>query len=254
MEMTPASARRLLSVCVAGTFLVVGASAVAYALIDRTVHGSWFDYFYVGTEMNLPTWWNVLLLAGVGLAAAFAAAVLPTERAGWCAIAAAAAFLSLDEGSRLHETTGHLVQGLGLPTFSWVLVGAIVAPIGLIVLAVLTRHLPRGTRLALTACVAAYVFAALGLEAIGGYLQHQDNWGGFLTLTHVEEMLEMLACAFAIYVIVRRVVPLRIEKLAEPVGTRLAPADESAGPEVWRRAGHQHAPTDDRRKVESRPR
>lgn len=253
MDMTPASARRLLSVCVAGTFLVVGASALAYALIDRSVHGAWFDYFYVGTEMNLPTWWNVLLLAGVGLAAAFAAAVVPKERVGWWAIAAAAAFLSLDEGSRLHETTGHLVQGFGIPTFSWVLVGAVVAPIGLIVLAVLTRHLLRGTRLALTACVAAYVVAALGLEAVGGYLQQQDNWGGFLTLTHVEETLEMLACAFAIYAIVLRVVPIRIEKLAEPLGAPDTPAGGSA-PEIRRDGGHQHVSIDDRRRVESRAR
>lgn len=249
--MTPASARRLLTVCVAGTFLVVGASAAAYAVIDRTVHGAWFDYFYVGTEMNLPTWWNMLLLAGVGLMAVIAAAVVPTERVGWWAIAAAAAFLSLDEGSRLHETTGHLVQGLGIPTFSWVVIGAIVAPIGLIALAVLTRRLPRSTRLALTACVAAYVFAALGLEAIGGYLQHQGNWGGFLTLTHLEEMLEMLACAIAIYVIARRIVPLRIEKLTEPA--RGVPTDEP-GPEVRRRGDHRRVFVDNGLDVESRAR
>lgn len=110
------------------TLLLGGLSALAYAVIDRERHPMAWDYVYVGAEMNLPTWWNILLLAGVGLAGACLAA----ERVGWFTVAAAAAFLSLDEGSRLHEVSGNLVGlvGLSVPTFAWVVVGASPLPSG----------------------------------------------------------------------------------------------------------------------------
>lgn len=63
------------------TLLLGGLSALAYAVIDRERHPMAWDYVYVGAEMNLPTWWNILLLAGVGLVAAVPGPVL--RPSGW---------------------------------------------------------------------------------------------------------------------------------------------------------------------------
>lgn len=224
MDLHPRCARRLLGVCVAVTLAVVAASAAVYALVDRSTHGRLFDYFYVGTEMNLPTWWNVMLLAGAALAAAGAAALYARERVGWAAVAAATAFLSLDEGSRLHENAGLLVRGLGVPTFGWVVVGAVIAPLGLLVLALLTRRLPRTTRRTLGLLAGLYVAAALGLETLGGYLLGQGHSGAFFALAHVEEALEMVAAAGAMCTILDRILPVRLE--AAPVA---APGYRGAG-------------------------
>lgn len=199
------------------TLLLGGLSALAYAVIDRERHPMAWDYVYVGAEMNLPTWWNILLLAGVGLVAAVAGACLAAERVGWFTVAAAAAFLSLDEGSRPHEVSGNLVGlvGLSVPTFAWVVVGAVAAPVGLVVLTLATRPLPGATRRRLALAAAVYIGAALGLEAISGIVFDLDLWGLFLALTHVEEMLEMLACVLAIHTILMRLTPLRVVALAD---------------------------------------
>lgn len=199
----------------AGTFLVVAASMVAYVIIDRELYPGWWDYFHINTEMNLPTWWNVVLLAGVGASAAVAAVLVPRERLGWCAVAATGFVLSLDEGSRLHENAGRFVSHIDVPTFGWVLVGAVVAPLGVIALAILTRRLPRRTRWLLLLGVSVYIGAALGLEALSGWFLNQDRWDIFLILSHIEEALEMLACAFVIRVIWHRLLPLDIRATPE---------------------------------------
>ncbi|WP_284305139.1 hypothetical protein [Mobilicoccus caccae] len=213
MEIPGAAARRFLWTSVAITGVLGVLSALAYLVLDRDTHGGLFDYFYVGTEMNLPTWWNVMLLAAIAVTATLAAAVFAAERLGWAAIAATACFLSLDEGSRLHENAGlaPAYLGLSVPTFAWVAVGAVVAPVGVLVLAFATRRLPRRTRRALAACVTVYIAAALGLEAVSGYVIEQGGWGTYLALTHIEEMLEMTACAFAVHAILARLLPLRVE-------------------------------------------
>ena len=241
MDITSATVRKGAVVLTVVTFVVAGASAAAYFVVDRETNRLLFNYFYVGEEMNLPTWWNVVLLFAVALAALVAAACVRRERASWLLVAATAAFLSLDEGSRLHERLGALTGGVEVATFRWVVAAAVLAPVGLVALWLLTRALPARTRRLLGMSVAVYVFAALGLEALGGHMFYRDEWGAFLALTHVEELLEMLACVGATAAILQRLVPLRIDttpSVEVPEGRQVPPSASRPG---RARVAHQAA-------------
>ncbi len=212
MDIATSSVRQFAWLCAALTVLIVGLSALAYVVVDRQTYPALFDYFYVGTEMNLPTWWNVVLLLGLAASAWLAAGQRPAERVGWISVAVTAIALSLDEGSRLHENLGNVVRGASIATFSWVIPGAVLAVIGAGALTILTRGLPRTTRRALGAAAAVYIVAALGLETVAGFLHGDGQWGAYLVLTHLEELMEMLSAVFAASVVLARLTPLSIER------------------------------------------
>lgn len=210
MDIGSSAVRQFAWFCASLTVIIVGLSALAYVVVDRQAHPELFDYFYVGTEMNLPTWWNVVLLLGLAASAWLAAGQRPGERVGWISVAVTAVALSLDEGSRLHENLGHIVSGASIATFSWVIPGAVLAIIGVGALTVLTRGLPTRTRRALGAAAAVYLLAALGLETVAGFLHSDGQWGAYLVLTHLEELLEMLCAAAACAIVLARLTPLSI--------------------------------------------
>jgi MFS family permease len=164
----------------------------------------WLD---IGGESNLPTWWNATLLVLVALAALVAAcfADRSSERRAWWIVGLAAAYLSVDEATQLHERLAALGErsGLDLPTYAWLVPGVIVAAIGATVLVVAGRALPPTTGARLGLALALFAFASLGLEALGGWLRDRTDDSPWFTLAIiVEEGVEMLACILAVGAII----------------------------------------------------
>jgi hypothetical protein len=135
---------------------------------DHPVPG-WKEFFDIGGEANLPTWWNSTLLALVAVAA-MAVSMLWSDvqvatRRAWWVVAAAATYLSM--------------------------------------LIAVGRHLPRTTAASLAVALGAYGAGERGLEAVNGWIRRRSDDSPWYTLgTIVEESLEMGACILAVTAIV----------------------------------------------------
>ena len=189
----------------AGTLAILLAYAVTIAVDSAVGAPSLRDYFNPGTENNLPTWWNGLLLALVGVAAFVAAVVEPQgaqkQRRAWLWIAAISAYLSLDEVTSLHE---RLESGVDVGTRAWVVPGAALAVCGSAWLIYVCRALPRPTTNRLMIALVVYGTGALGVEAAGGWIagtRYDTEWFSVARIAF-EETLEMGACVWAVAVVI----------------------------------------------------
>jgi hypothetical protein len=125
--------------------------------------------FDVGGEGNVAAWWNATLLLGVAALALLVMALTGPKgsRRSWLAVAVAVALLALDETISLHERLGQPVgawaqaHAVTLPTYAWVLPGALVAAIGLVLFVLWARSLPPGLRYGLLGALALYLTGAL---------------------------------------------------------------------------------------------
>ncbi|WP_144793610.1 hypothetical protein [Kocuria palustris] len=163
----------------------------------------WFD---VGSEGNLPTWWNTaLLIAAAVLGAGVAVLHRSTGASGWpawSALAALAALLSLDEAAGLHERLRFLADAIAPRhgfTYAWLAVGI---PLGIAVLAaaiLLGRRIGPTSRRLFVLGLAVLLAGAVGLEtandllvsARGGELPAGGS-PAFHVVYHLEELLELL--------------------------------------------------------------
>lgn len=194
------------------TFLVAGTVAVVVlgVTIDlvhyhlRPIEGL-RTTFRLNGEANVASWWNsMLLLTGAGLAAV--SGVTSSARAqklGWFAVSAAMTGLSLDEAVQLHERLTLLAPYLPeTGTYQWVAPGALLALVGLGILVVALRALPRQVRRGLAAAVVVYLSGAVGVESVNGWINSTRGIGDLYRLsTAVEESLEMGGCLIAISVL-----------------------------------------------------
>lgn len=180
-----------------GTVLVVLAD-VAVKSVDR-LHGlqPWFD---VGLENNVPTGWTVLLL----LVLATRLWRLRGQSRAWPFAALAAAALAVDEWVGWHEhlrVPGEALRqaGLSLPTYAWVLPGAVVAALCLAAATPWLRSLPVAVRRRVLLAVAVFCSGALVGDAVSGWAV---RLGGSVELwraiTTVEEALEMAGVLLAV--------------------------------------------------------
>ncbi|MFB4315080.1 hypothetical protein [Actinomadura sp. 21ATH] len=169
--------------------------------------------FNVGAEGNLATWWNGALLLSVAgtalLAAGLSGRGARPGRAAWLALAAAAAWLSVDETAQVHERLAgpgrEWAAGLGiaLPTYAWVLPGALGAAAGVAGAVLWARRLPGDLRYGMLGALAAYLAGALVVEAFNGWARRQGADAVYAVGTSVEEGLEMGACLLALAVLAR---------------------------------------------------
>ncbi|MBE1531848.1 hypothetical protein [Actinomadura algeriensis] len=183
--------------------------------------------FNIGSESNLATWWNSALLLAVAATALLAALLTgPSARPGrasWLALAAVATWLSIDETVQVHERLAGIgegwADGLGtsLPTFAWVLPGAVMALAGVLAAVLWARGLPRDQRLGLLGALAVYITGALVVEAINGWVNRQGLKEVYALGTTLEEGMEMGACLLALAVLARFVIFTR-----DPASGRLA--------------------------------
>ena len=205
--------RRWLVVVVVAVMTVFG---IVYTIHKATAHvpASILQYLHINTELAFAAWFNAALLLTVALLAAtlaYGAHDRPTVRA-WTVVALATAYLSLDEATALHETAGRLVAkvpALDIGTFHWVVPGAALAVVGVVVLLWVTKSLEVTVRRRLGIALTGYLVGALGVEIITGLLirAYADVWVVVNVaqpgLQMLEESLEMLACIYAIWALLR---------------------------------------------------
>ena len=131
---TRRAGRLLLGVTAAVMLLFLGVFSLHYVTpLDEAK-----AFVNIGGEANLPTWWNASLLFLVTTLAATAAftAAGRSIRVSWSVIAAAAAFLSLDEAVALHERLARPLADARIwaMTYPWLVLGVVVALVGSVVL------------------------------------------------------------------------------------------------------------------------
>jgi hypothetical protein len=168
--------------------------------------------FSTDIEGNVPTWSNAALMLvaallawGVSIQARLAAG--PWRR-HWAVLAAAFAYLSLDEATGLHERTIPYVAdvvGTGdLTNAGWGLVaGPITAVLALIYIPFL-RGMPARTGRLLVAAGAIYLSGALGMEVVGALSLDVEELGdgfAYVLASTVEELLEMLGVTVLLYAV-----------------------------------------------------
>jgi hypothetical protein len=216
LRSTTRPARLVAGLLAGGTVVVMLAFIVVFALHRITPVPGWKEFFDIGGEANLPTWWNSTLLALVAVAA-LAVSMLWSDvrvatRRAWWVVAAAATYLSIDEAAGLHERLAGPGESIGIdvPTYAWILPGTLLAGGATIVLVAVGRHLPRKTAASLAVALGAYAAGALGFEAVNGWIRRGSDDSPWYTLgTIVEESLEMGACILAVTAIVDTVAATR---------------------------------------------
>jgi hypothetical protein len=210
IDLAPAStiARRVEIALLAATAIVFGSFVITFGwhrVVAPVPHvKEWVD---LGGESNLPTWWNATLLVLVATAAVAAAFLTdrPSERRSWWIVGTATTYLSVDEATGLHERLSELGErtGVDVPTYAWLVPGVILAAIGATILVLAGRALPSPTGARLGLALAAFAFASLGLESVGGWIRDRTDDSPWFTLAIIlEEGLEMVACILAIGVII----------------------------------------------------
>lgn len=186
-----------------------------------------YTYFDVTREANVPAFWNAALLLLVAAAAVLVAYLTPGRAVGWWVTAAVAFLMSLDESVQLHERLvglGKWVQqmlGFSIPTFSWLIPGALIAVAGAGLLWVWSGQQPRPTRLGLRLGVCVYGFGVIVVEAIGGIVyRQQDASAGYRALTGLEELLEMTGAAIALIGVMSMLVAVHTREHSRTLGLR----------------------------------
>ncbi|HEX2248540.1 MAG TPA: hypothetical protein VHH13_13435 [Arthrobacter sp.] len=182
------------------TGLILALFAAVFALHYVTPLDEAKEFVDIGAEANLPTWWNsALLFLVAALAAASALVARGGTRRSWAVIAAAAAYLSLDEAARLHERLARplLAAGLDTPTYPWLALGAVVGIAGATVLFFAGRSLPAETGRRLALGLGCYGAGALGAEAFNGWIRQNGPDYVFSAGLILEEGLEMFGCIIA---------------------------------------------------------
>ncbi|MGF9661626.1 hypothetical protein AAIH25_07140 [Arthrobacter crystallopoietes] len=191
-------ARFLLAVTAAVMTAFVAVFALHYAVPLEEAKA----FVDIGAESNLPTWWNasLLFLTAVLAAAAAVAADPGRPRLAFGVVAAAAAYLSVDETAGLHERLARpmLAAGVETPTYPWLILGTAMGLLGAAVLCLAGRALPREIAPRLALALACYAGGALGVEAINGSLREGGPGILFSAGLMLEEGLEMTACIIAV--------------------------------------------------------
>jgi hypothetical protein len=165
--------------------------------------------FHVGLEGNITTWFSSILL--LSSAALLAVIALGKRRLGqpyvghWLGLALIFLYLSIDEAARVHELTidplREAFNPSGVLYYAWVIVAI---PLVLLFALLYLRFLlalPRTTQLLFVAAGAMYVFAALGMDMIGGLVLTSDLESSAIiadALVILEEFSENAAVALFI--------------------------------------------------------
>ncbi len=166
----------------------------------------------VSREANLPTFWNTTLLVLLSACCAGVGVLATRTRRGWLVAAAVVAALAADEALRVHERLRSVGSRLAeqlpvaLPTYSWLLPGALLALLGALVVWRWTGGLPAPTRPLLRAALLLYGTGAIGVEAVSGWVEQRYGVGtAYRAAAGLEEGLEMAACGLAVVAVLRMV-------------------------------------------------
>lgn len=167
--------------------------------------------FHLDLEQNFPTWFSTLILFTSSLLLYIIHGIVREIKPNkfWLFLSIIFLYLSVDEMVSLHERLVlPLRHNLNLPSifyFGWIIAGLIfVCLIGILSIPFL-RKLPKKTSIHFVSAGAIYVFGAIGMEMIGGHVASLQlkNTVLYVTITTIEETLEMLGIIFFNYALVR---------------------------------------------------
>jgi hypothetical protein len=208
------SNRRSTSVLVALTGLLVLAHVFLQTVVIEADRGqSVAAAFDMGRESSIPTWYAeaILLLLAVVLAvaAAHAHTMRSTDARYWFGLAIVALYMSIDEGSELHEKAVSPTRDLlglerGFFRFAWVIPFTAIAVALVAVCYRFWRRLPERTRRYLAFGALLFVVGAVFFEMLEGEIASGGHdWGGrggyaYLAAVTIEEALEFLGVILAI--------------------------------------------------------
>jgi hypothetical protein len=206
--------------------------ATAFSLVCISIGGQLTKYFFgfavsrhlrlfdLSLEMNIPTFFTILLLISASLLLAVITVLNYKEKnpdvSKWIMLSLGFLFMAYDEGFQVHEDLVGVVRpllgdgNLGYFYYAWVVPGmALVLVLGLFFLRFLFR-LPVATRQLFILAAIIYLSGCIGFELIGGRYDELYGFGrydalyGYESLTYnmistVEESLEMAGLIFFIY-------------------------------------------------------
>jgi hypothetical protein len=157
-------------------------------------------YFNFDEEANLPTLYSFLALGFCSYLLALIAKVRKKVKAkdakSWKGLAGIFLFLAVDESCSIHEILIPVLRGAmntkGLLYFPWVIPAFFLLIIFLIVFRKFILALPNKTKTQFILAGTVYVFGALGMELIGGYIADKYGYTTIFGLAStIEELLEM---------------------------------------------------------------
>jgi hypothetical protein len=168
-----------------------------------------FYAFYVGAEVNIPTFYASFSLMACAALLAIIAYVHHIRQDGfvnyWVGLSLGFAAMSFDEYVSIHENAGvYLGQYINLPGKSWLVLGVVVVGLVAVLYWRFVGVLPPQTRTLLFLSAAVYLTGAMGFEVVETY--YTGAYGlanaGYELLTYLEETLEMIGVALLFYTLV----------------------------------------------------
>lgn len=163
------------------------------------------DFINLDAEVSFPTWWQQSqLLAGAVLCFVLGSAASPRRRQ-WRWLAGIFLYMSIDEGTQLHEGWIAPMQRLfditdGPFSFAWVIPGSIAVLVFLGFYVRFWLGLPSRPRMWMGVAGVCYVGGALGVEMLGGlYKTERGLDRGYDAVIALEEGLESLGQSLFIF-------------------------------------------------------
>jgi len=209
------SNRHVTFVLLMATAVLVLANLATQIVAIETGRGKAFAVLFdLGRETSVATWFAEMLLlflaALLFVAAAHARSQDLRDARYWFGTAVVAVYMSIDEGSALHEKMSHGTRTLldihvAFLEYAWVIPFTALA-IGLVaVLFKFWRRLPDRPRRFLALGALLFVFGAVSFELVQGEIVDNPGvWGGrhgyvFLATVTIEETLEFVGVILAAY-------------------------------------------------------
>lgn len=191
----------LTGVCIISIYILFQIIAISNPQFSQTYI---FNFFDIGAEVNLPTFFSVLLLVLLS-AGTFILGKLHEKKDTfiWMSFSALLMFLALDEFAQIHEQFTemfqHLLSADGFLFFAWV----IPYGIALIVLSFFyipfLLKLPKKTKMYLLLGAGIFVLGAIGFEMIGAKLYQPGTPSGmYIVVSSIEEILEITGLLIAL--------------------------------------------------------
>ncbi|WP_371173956.1 hypothetical protein [Buchananella felis] len=192
----------------------VGTSGVLWLTVGRRGDASspWWEtwnWFNVGGEYNLSSWWAASQWIILAVAAVFVAFLSRRFWFMWLLIAAVALYGSADEATEIHEefwSYGDAITPyLAYDFFSyrWAVFGSVVVIAVPVLLAPLLYRLPLDVLKRLVIAGLVFVGGAVGVETLSGHLDPilGPMTSKMLAIIHIEEYLELLGVIAAVWAV-----------------------------------------------------